>query len=46
MDADGHALWRGRVKHVASQAMSYVEHVAGAAFTRTRTTLSPGGQRR
>ena len=29
-DAEGHARWRGRVEHVASQEVGYVEDVAGA----------------
>ena len=30
-DAEGHARWRGRVEHVASQEVGYVQDVAGAA---------------
>jgi hypothetical protein len=30
-DAEGHDHWRGRVEHVASQAVGYVEDVAGLA---------------
>jgi hypothetical protein len=30
-DAEGHARWRGRVEHVASQEVGYVEGVAGVA---------------
>jgi hypothetical protein len=29
--ADGHCHWRGRVEHVASQEVGYVEDVAGVA---------------
>ncbi len=28
MDACGHSLWRGRVEHVASQEVEYVEDMA------------------
>jgi hypothetical protein len=30
-DANGHGHWRGRVEHVASQEVGYVEDVAGVA---------------
>jgi hypothetical protein len=30
-DTEGHARWRGRVEHVASQAVGYVKGVAGVA---------------
>jgi hypothetical protein len=30
-DTEGHARWRGRVEHVASQAVGYVDGVAGVA---------------
>lgn len=29
--AEGHACWRGRVEHVASQDVGYVEDVEGVA---------------
>jgi hypothetical protein len=29
-DAEGRAHWRGRIEHVASQEVGYVEDVAGA----------------
>lgn len=31
VDADGHDHWRGRVEHVTSQEVVYVEDVAGVA---------------
>jgi hypothetical protein len=30
-DAEGHVRWRGRVEHVASQEVGYVEDVVGVA---------------
>ena len=30
-DAKGHARWRGRVEHVASQEVGYVEDATGVA---------------
>jgi hypothetical protein len=30
-DAGGHARWRGRVEHVASQEVAYIEDAAGVA---------------
>lgn len=30
-NANGHALWRGRVEHVASQEVGYVDDVPGIA---------------
>jgi hypothetical protein len=30
-NAEGHSRWRGRVEHVASQEVGYVEDVAGVA---------------
>lgn len=30
-DAEGHARWRGRVEHVASQKVVYVEDAPGVA---------------
>ena len=31
VDAEGHSHWRGRVEHVASQEVGYVEDAAGVA---------------
>jgi hypothetical protein len=31
VDVNGHARWRGRVEHVASQEVGYVEDAAGVA---------------
>jgi hypothetical protein len=38
-DAGGHDHWRGRVEHVASQAVGYVEEVAGVARFIERWTM-------
>jgi hypothetical protein len=37
-DADGHSHWRGRVEHVASQEVGYVEDAAGVAHFIQRWT--------
>ena len=39
-DAEGH--WRGRVEHVASQEVDYVEGVAGVARFIERWASEPG----
>jgi hypothetical protein len=36
--AGGHACWRGRVEHVASQEVGYVEDAAGVAHFIERWT--------
>ena len=41
IDANGRDRWRGRVEHVASQQVSYVEDVAGVARFIERWTKSP-----
>jgi hypothetical protein len=40
-DAEGHARWRGRVEHVASQEVGYVEDVTGVARFIERWTGEP-----
>jgi hypothetical protein len=40
-DAEGHDRWRGRVEHVASQEVGYVEGVAGVASFIERWTREP-----
>jgi hypothetical protein len=40
-DACGHGHWRGRVEHVASQEVGYVEDVAGAVRFMERWTGEP-----
>ena len=41
-DAKGHGHWRGRVEHVASQEVGYVEEVAGVAHFIERWTGTHG----
>lgn len=41
-DAEGHSHWRGRVEHVASQEVGYVEDVAGVARFLERWTGTHG----
>jgi hypothetical protein len=38
---EGHACWRGRVEHVASQEVGYVEDVPGVASFIERWTREP-----
>jgi hypothetical protein len=38
-DAGGHDHWRGRVEHVASQEVGYVDGVAGVARLIERWTM-------
>ena len=40
--ANGRDLWRGRVEHVASQEVDYVEGVAGVARFIERWASEPG----
>lgn len=40
-DAGGHDLWRGRVEHVASQEVGYVEDVSGVVGFIERWTREP-----
>lgn len=40
-DASGDCHWRGRVEHVASQEVGYVEDVAGVACFIERWTREP-----
>ena len=42
-DAEGHRHWRGRVEHVASQAVGYVEDVAGLERFLERWTTGKEG---
>jgi hypothetical protein len=50
-DTEGHARWRGRVEHIASQEVGYVHGVAGVASfierwtgePATARTVTPGG---
>ncbi|MFN2184193.1 MAG: hypothetical protein ACK2UU_09385 [Anaerolineae bacterium] len=44
-DAEGHTRWRGRVEHVASQEVGYVEDVAGVASFIDRWTGEPATAR-
>ena len=44
-DARGHGHWRGRVEHVASQEVGYVEDVVGAARFIEWWTGEPGAAR-
>jgi hypothetical protein len=44
-DTEGHARWRGRVEHVASQAVGYVEDVPGVASFIERWTGEPATAR-
>jgi hypothetical protein len=39
MDAGGHGHWRGRVEHVTSQEVGYVEDVAGVVRFIERWTM-------
>lgn len=41
-DTDGHGHWRGRVEHVASQEVGYVEDAAGIARFIEHWTHEPG----
>ena len=41
-DVGGHDRWRGRVEHVGSQEVGYVEDVAGVARFIERWTGEPG----
>jgi hypothetical protein len=41
-DAAGPRRWRGRVEHVASQEVGYVEDVAAVARFMERWTAEPG----
>ena len=41
-DAEGHDRWRGRVEHVASQEVEYVEDVAGVVSFLERWTGTHG----
>jgi hypothetical protein len=50
MDASGHDHWRGRVEHVASQEVGYVEDAAAVArfieqWTDPKGQYSGGGAR-
>ena len=40
-DSEGHARWHGRVEHVASQEVGYVEDVAGVARFMEHWTCEP-----
>jgi hypothetical protein len=42
MDAEGHGQWRGRVEHVASQDVAYVEDIAAVVGFMERWTDEPG----
>jgi hypothetical protein len=44
-DSEGHARWRGRVEHVASQEVGYVEDVAGVARFMEHWTCEPATKR-
>jgi hypothetical protein len=44
-DAGGQEHWRGRVEHVASQEVDYVEDVEGVACFIERWTGEPGAER-
>jgi hypothetical protein len=44
-DTEGHARWRGRVEHVASQEVGYVEDVTGVASFIERWTREPATAR-
>ena len=44
-DAGGHARWRGRVEHVASQEVEYVEDVAGVVSFIEHWTREPATAR-
>ena len=44
-DTEGHARWRGRVEHVASQEVGYVEDVPGVASFIERWTREPAPAR-
>jgi hypothetical protein len=44
-DAEGHDRWRGRVEHVASQEVGYVEGVPGVARFIERWTVEPATAR-
>jgi hypothetical protein len=44
-DAEGHARWRGRVEHVASQKVGYVEDVPGVTSFIERWTREPATAR-
>jgi hypothetical protein len=44
-DAEGHDRWRGRVEHVASQDVVYVEDVAGVVSFIERWTGEPATTR-
>lgn len=41
-DAEGHSHWRGRVEHVASQEVGYVDEVVGVARFIERWTGTHG----
>ena len=41
-DAEGHGHWRGRVEHVASQEVGYVEDASGVVRFIERWTCQPG----
>jgi hypothetical protein len=44
-DAEGHARWRGRVEHIASQEVGYVEDVPAVASFIERWTREPATAR-
>ena len=44
-NAEGHAHWRGRVEHVASQEVGYVEDVTGMVSFIERWTGEPSTAR-
>lgn len=41
-DASGHSHWRGRIEHVTSQEVDYVQDVAGVARFIERWTAEQG----
>jgi hypothetical protein len=44
-DAGGHGQWRGRVEHVASQEVGYVEDASGVVRFIERWTGEAGAER-